>query len=453
MLALLAGCTLGPHFRQPSAGVPLGWHEAALADAARWPAAEWWRGFGSRELDDCLAQAQRSNYDLAAAAARVRQADALATVAGAALLPDVNASATALGERVQSTSANYSNFRQYSPQLSASYMIDFWGRNRAAQAAAVATATASRHDRATIELSVMSAVALSYFQVIELRERVAVAQDNVQAAQTTLRGLRMQREAGIATALDVAQQEATVATLDAAIAPLEQQERQGEHALAVLLGQAPGAALATGTTLADLDHPLVQPGLPSELLLRRPDVAQAQDQLVAANANIAAARAAFFPQITLTASGGFASSALSTVLQSSSGVHELAAGLVQPIFDGGALHGQYEYAKARYDELVADYRKAVLTALADVEDALVAVQQTQVQVQRQQAAAARAQRAYDIAQAQLRSGTVSILTVLNTESALFGARDALAQARYAQMAALVGLYTALGGGWQQEPDA
>jgi NodT family efflux transporter outer membrane factor (OMF) lipoprotein len=234
---------------------------------------------------------------------------------------------------------------------------------------------------------------------------------------------------------------------------LQQQLRQTVHALAILIGQTPESLDTTTTTLADLNLPAVAPGLPSELLNRRPDVAEAQDQLVAANANIAVARASFFPSIELTASGGYASSALSTVLRSSSAVHQLAAGLVQPIFDGGVLKGQYAYAQARYDELVAGYRKSVLTALGDVEDSLVAVQQTAEQLRRQDMAVAKARRAYEISQAQLRSGTVSILTVLNTETALFSAQDALAQAKYSQMQALVGLFSALGGGWQKERDA
>jgi NodT family efflux transporter outer membrane factor (OMF) lipoprotein len=451
--AALAGCNLGPDFKRPDVAVPDAWRERPERDAANWPSADWWRGFGSSELDGYIAQARRTNNDLVAAMARIREADALATVAGAALLPTVGASATALSERVQSTTSAYSNLRQYSPQLSASYIIDFWGKNRAAQTAAIATATASRHDAATVELTVMSSVALSYFQSIELRDRLAAAQGNLDSAQVVLKGLRMQLTAGVATALDVAQQETTVATLGAAIPPLQQQLRQTVHALAILIGQTPESLDTTTTTLADLNLPAVAPGLPSELLNRRPDVAEAQDQLVAANANIAVARASFFPSIELTASGGYASSALSTVLRSSSAVHQLAAGLVQPIFDGGVLKGQYAYAQARYDELVAGYRKSVLTALGDVEDSLVAVQQTAEQLRRQDMAVAKARRAYEISQAQLRSGTVSILTVLNTETALFSAQDALAQAKYSQMQALVGLFSALGGGWQKERDA
>src|SRR5579862_2995882 len=441
--AALTACSLGPEYKRPDVPVPAAWRESSTADAATWPSAGWWRGFGSPALDDYIAQARRANNDLVAAVARVREADALATVAGAALLPTVALSATAIKERVQATNGAYVNFTQYSPQLTASYVIDFWGKNRAAQTAALATATASRHDQATVELTVMTSVALTYFQSLELRDRLIVAESN-------LKGLRRQLAAGIATALDVAQQETTVSTLSALIPPLRQQFRQTVNALAILIGRAPESLDATNGSLADLSLPAVRPGLTSELLARRPDVAEAEDQLIAANASIAVARASFFPNIQLTASSGVASSALSTLLKSSNGVFAIAAGLAQPIFDGGALKGQYAFAQARYDELVANYRKAILSAFGNVEDALVAVEQTAEQERRQATAVARARRAHEIAQAQLRSGTVTILTVLNTETALFTAQDSLVQARFSHLQSLVGLFSALGGGWQKE---
>jgi multidrug efflux system outer membrane protein len=450
--SILAGCSLGPAYKRPDAAPPAAWRESADSQAPTWPSADWWRGFGSPELDGYMAQARAANNDIAAAVARVRQADALATVAGAALLPAVGASATAFKERTQATSTTYSNFHQISPQVTASYMVDFWGKNRAAQTAAIATATASRRDQATVELTVMTSVALIYFQSLELRDRVVVAEGNLVSAETILKGLRLQLAAGIATALDVAQQETTVSTLSAAIPPLRQQLGQSIDALAILIGQLPESVDPSAATLADLSVPAVRPGLPSELLTRRPDVAEAEAQLVAANANIVVARASFFPNIELTASGGYASSSLARLFNSSSGVYSVAAGLTQPIFEGGALTGQLEYARARQEELVADYRKTILTAFANVEDALVAVQQSTEQLNRQATAVAKARRAHQIAQAQLHSGVVSILTVLNTETALYSAQDAVVQARLARMQALVGLFGALGGGWRQEAD-
>jgi NodT family efflux transporter outer membrane factor (OMF) lipoprotein len=296
----------------------------------------------------------------------------------------------------------------------------------------------------------MTSVATTYFQSVELRDRLAVAQRNLDAASYILKGLQLQRSAGIATSLDVTQQETTVATLSASIPVLEQQLHQNVHALAILIGRTPESLEAPASSMADLAGPEVAPGLPSELLARRPDVAEAEANLVSANANIRAARAAFLPNIALTGSAGFATTALSSLIGSASRVYAVGANLTQPIFEGGALQGQYALTQARYDELVANYRKAVLSALGNVEDALAAVRQSAEQMRRQEIATSSARHAHDIAQAQLHSGVVSIVTVLNTEGALFSAEDALVQARFAHLQALVSLYSALGGGWQRE---
>ena len=446
----LVGCSLGPAYQRPDTPTPVAWRGSSDTEQASWPSVEWWRGFGSSELDGYMAQARGANNDIAAAVARVRQADALAVVAGAALLPTLGASVAALTERQQGTGAAYSKLHQVSPQLTASYLVDFWGKNRAAQSAALATATASRRDQATVELTVMTSVALVYFTSLELQDRLTVADDNVASAEKTLKGLRLQLAAGIATALDVAQQETTVSTLSAAIPPLRQQLQTTLDALAILIDRLPESINGSTNTLSDLSLPVVRPGLPSELLKRRPDVAEAEAQLIAANANIVVARAAFFPSIELTAAGGFASPSLSTLLRSSSRVYSAAASLTQPIFEGGALRAQLEFAQARRDELVANYTKTILAAFGNVEDALVAVQQSAEQVNRQGTAVAKARRAYQISQAQMHAGTVNILTVLNTETALFSAQDALIQARFAQVQSLVSLFGALGGGWRGE---
>ncbi|HEY4372264.1 MAG TPA: efflux transporter outer membrane subunit [Burkholderiales bacterium] len=442
---VLAGCNLGPAYKRPDLPTPAAWHEAAAGQA--WPQTDWWRGFNSAELSAYIAKAQHANFDIAAAIARVREADAQATIAGAALLPSLSGDVSAFKERILTTGGTYTNAKQISPELSASYMIDFWGRNRATRDAALAAAQASRNDEATIELTVMTSVAQTWFQVVELRDRLAVAEDNLANAQKTLAGLHKQLDAGIVTALDVAQEETTVATLSAAIPPLRQQLRQMVNALAILIGEPPENLEATTAKLTELAVPAVGAGLPSDLLARRPDIAEAENQLIAANANIRVARAAFFPNVTLTAAGGVASSALSTLFKSGTGVYSLAASVVAPIFDGGALKGQYEFAKARYDELAANYQKVVISAYGNVENALTAVQQTVELEKRQQVAVTTARRAYDITQKQLNSGTVSILTVLNTQTALFNAQDALVQARYAHLQAVLSLYNALGGGW------
>lgn len=447
--AALTACSVGPRYQRPEVPPPEHWVTASEASAAEWPSADWWRGFNSAELDAFITQAESANDDLRAAIARVEEADAQRRVALAPLLPALAASATATRARAPVPgSTSYLTGNDFNPLLSASYELDFWGKNRAGYVAAAATERASRYDRTTVELSVLAGVASTYFQVLELRDRVGVARSNLANAQEILRGLALEQRAGIATALDVAQQQTVVDTVYASIPPLREQLRQSQDALAILIGSTPEALDITRGTLDELGQPAVRPGLPSELLTRRPDVAEAEAQLVAANANIAAARAALFPSISLTAGGGFESAALASLLTPASRVWSLAGNLTQPIFQGGALVGQYRYTQARYRELLADYHKAVIAALANVEDALIAVQQTTEQVARQQEATEQARRAYRFAQAQMHAGTINVLTLLNTETSLFTAEDQLAQAKYAHLAALVSLYQALGGGWQ-----
>ena len=450
-LGALTACSLGPRYHRPDIPAPGAWLTVSAASAQQWPATEWWRGFASDDLNDFIGQAQRANDDLRAAIARVQQADAQRRIAGAPLLPALNAQAQATRARSRVSGGGVNTGNDFSPLLNASYELDFWGKNRATLAAATAAARASRYDRTTVELAVMAGVATSYFQALELRDRLVTAEANLENATKILKGLKLEETAGTATALDVAQQETVVATLNASVPPLRAQLRQSLDALAILIGSTPEAVDLTHGSLDELSQPQVRPGLPSELLARRPDVASAEAQLIAANANIAAARAAFFPSISLTAGGGYESPALAALLTPANRVWSLGAGVTQPIFAGGALLGQYQLAKARYAELLADYHKAVIAALANVEDALIALQETAEQVERQREAGAQAQRAYQFAQAQLRAGTINVLTLLSTETALFSARDALAQAKYAHLQAVVSLYQALGGGWQQEP--
>jgi multidrug efflux system outer membrane protein len=446
----LAACSLGPRYRRPDIPPPAAWRADEVGAQAAWPSSDWWHGFSSPQLNLLISEAQRANDDVAAAIARVREADAQARIAGAPLLPALSGSAAATRERqLNVTTAGTTTANDFSALLSASYELDFWGKNRAALDVARLAATASRYDRVTIELTVMTNVASTYFQAIEAHDRLIVARDNLASAQTILKGLRLEQTVGTVTALDVAQQETTVAVLHAAMPPLEQQLLQSIDALAILIGKAPEEVNITAGTLAALSEPEVIPGLPSELLARRPDVAQAEAQLMAANADIAVARASFFPSITLTATGGYASTALSSVLNPASRVYALTGGLTQPLFEGGVLAGQYAYSKARYAELLANYHKTVISAFSNVEDALVALQQTALQQQRQEDAVATARRAYEITQSQFHAGTINILTVLNTETALFTAEDALVQVKYAHLAALIALFNALGGGWQK----
>jgi NodT family efflux transporter outer membrane factor (OMF) lipoprotein len=450
-LLVLAGCSLGPDYSHPADPSPAAWRNQAGA-ASPWPAAEWWHGFESRQLDDYIAKAQAANFDLAAAMARVQEADAQAQIAGAPLLPAVGLGAEAVRQRQPASGAGIQNSNAYLPSITASYELDFWGKNAAAARAAEQTALSSRYDRETVALSVTSGVATTYFQILALRDRLAVADDNLATAKSILKGFRSEARIGTATALDVAQQETVVANIDASIPPLRQQLDQTVDALAILLGEAPEQVVPGPGTLGEMKAPQLGAGLPAELLRRRPDVASAEAQLIGANESVKVALAGFFPSLTLSASGGFAASRLGQAVNPAYAVYSLTAGLTQPIFEGGALQGQYDYAKAHYAELLADYRKTVLTALGNVEDSLGAVAQTAEQKKRQRAAVEAARRAFTYSNKQMAAGTVNILTVLNTETALFTAQDAMVQAEVAHLEALVALYNALGGGWQQTQD-
>jgi multidrug efflux system outer membrane protein len=453
LLPLVLGggaCSVAPPYRHPAVATPAAWQNAPNSVGAEWPATDWWQSFGSSQLNDYIARAQASNDDIGAAVARVREADAQARIAGAALLPAIDGGASASRQRQLSPNGLPPlTYTEYSPQLTASYELDFWGKNRETRNAALFAAQASRYDRETIALTVVTSVAMTYFEVLEQQDRLAVARDDLANAQQVLDGLTLEQSVGIATALDVAQQATTVALLNASIPPLTLQLQQNIDALAILVGAVP-ESIDTGTgSLAQLTPPPLLAGLPSELLARRPDVAEAEAQLMAANANIGVARAAYFPSIDLTASGGYASTALSTLLLPQSRVFALSAALSETIFDGGARRGQVEYSHARYAELLSDYHKTVLTALGNVEDALVAVQQSAEQELRQQQAVDTARRAFDYSQLQMQAGTTNVLTMLNTETALFTAQDTLVQVKYQHLQALVDLYRALGGGWRQ----
>ena len=451
---VLTGCDLGPAFTRPEAEIPPAFRASPATAQAAWPAPDWWRGFGSQELDDLVAAARAANPDLAVAAARVRQADAQVRIAGAPLLPSASLNAAASWRQVSVAARGrqiQSDIRAYNSGIDIAYEVDFWGKNRAAAESAQAIALASRFDQQTVAITVTTSVAETWLTALALHDRLDVAQRNLADAQQVLRVIRGRMEAGTANALDVAQQEALVAAQRARQPDLRNQIEQQSIALGILIGRPPEAINLRAGTLLKLNRPLVAPGLPSELLARRPDVAAAEARLVAANANIKAARAAFFPSIQLTGSAGLQSAALGTLLGPGALVASLAAGLAQPIFDGGTLRGRLELTKAEQDELIATYRKAILQALTDVDSALTALRFTAEQEALQREAVARAQRAADIARAQLEAGTVDLTAVLQAQLTTYAAQDILALVRQAYFLNLISLYKALGGGWDERP--
>jgi outer membrane protein, multidrug efflux system len=338
-----------------------------------------------------------------------------------------------------------------SSSLTASYEIDFWGKNRSALRAAEETAIASRYDREVVGLTTVVATANAYFQVLAAQDRLRVGRENIASATRVLNLIKERLAAGTASLLDTSQQEALLDTQRAAIPPLEQTLTQNRNALAVLIARPPESVRIRGGSLRSIATPRVTPGLPSELLAQRPDIREAEANLAAADANVINARAQMLPSITLTGEGGYQSAVLKTLLRPESAFYTLTAGLTQPIFDGGRLQGNLDLQKGKQDELLQNYRKAVISAFSDVENALDGIRQTALRARLQREVVTSSRRAFDISEQRLRQGTIDLVTVLQTQQTLYQAEDALAQAQLAHVQAVVGLYQALGGGWLPKP--
>jgi multidrug efflux system outer membrane protein len=445
----LCGCEAGPVPQLPAGDVPPAFEQAHDKNAPLWPAADWWTGFGDSQLSQLMAAAQASNLDVIQAAARLRQADARAKQAGAALLPSLgfNPNVQALYGQGGGISAHETD---WVAELGASYELDFWGKNRDAVQSARAQRAASDADRATVALTVTAAVADAYFQLLSLRERIAIARANLAASEQILRVVQRRVGAGYAPNSDLTQERANMAAQQALLPVLEQQELEARDALSVLLGRPPEGFTVTGDNLGALAGPLVSPGLPSEILARRPDVMSAEANLVAAHANLAAARTAFLPDISLTAAAGAANPALFAAvatIPAAGATESVGASLMQVIFDGGKIQGQVDEAKAREEELLAAYRAAAISAFSDVENALGDVSHLTAQEAALREQVADSEKVLAAAQRKYNAGYADFLVVTDAERSLYTARDQLADIRRARLAALVALYKALGGGW------
>ncbi|OYW13663.1 MAG: hypothetical protein B7X02_01630, partial [Rhodospirillales bacterium 12-54-5] len=339
--------------------------------------------------------------------------------------------------------------KSFNAAVGASYEIDFWGKNRSAAESKSALTDASIFDRQTVLLTVTSSVATTYFDWLAAAQRVKIAQENLAVAEKLLDALNRRFEQGLVSKLEVAQQQNVVETQRAAIPPLQLTATKDRDALAILLGRLPESLPEPTANFATIAEPDAPGGLPSELLARRPDVQAAEADLRSAHADINAARAAFFPSISLTAGANVASSALDNLFNPGSQLLNYGAGLTQPIFEGGALTGQLEYSHAREEELTANYHKAIVSAFADVEDALATLHRATEQDAAQANAETAAREAFTLSQQQFDGGIVDITSVLNTQRSLFSATDARVQTRLARLSATVGLYRALGGGWSK----
>lgn len=453
--ALLAGCAtrvpqaLGPH------SVPPSFVGQDAGHTPVWPKPDWWRQFGSPELSGFIVEARADNKDLAVAAAAVLQAHAQTVIQRSALFPQLNLQAQGQRSKLSAISTGISNYpagNEFGLNLAASYEVDVRGLARSNLGAATEALKAARFGQQAVALTVTANVASAYFNVLALRSRIGIANEDILAINDILRTIQLRVTTGTSSHLDLAQERAQVESVEAELPELEEQELEARVTLAVLLGQAPETLVIKTPGLESVRPALVMPGLPSDLLLRRPDVAQAEANLASAHASVDAARAAFLPQLALTGSDGFASAAIGALLHGPSVGWDYGGSLLQSVFDGGKLLGQKKLAEGAQQQLIASYQKAVLNAYADVETALGQVQHYELAEQHLGREVDAAREAFQISQLQYRQGTTALLTVLQSQQTLFSAEDQLAQITLARMQAVVHLYEALGGGWQEQSE-
>ena len=396
--------------------VPAAFDNSATAQQARWPAQDWYREFSSDELNAFVDAAGNANY-----------------LAG-------------------HSSQGGGHELDWSGMLTASYEVDFWGKNRAIAESARYLAGASRAQRDAVALTTLAGVADAYFQVLAQRERLAVARSNSDAARQLLEVVQSRFEAGAASPVEVAAQQTAFDSAQIAVMDLQQTEAEAGAALALLVGRAPEKFVVVGQPLDTLSEPQVAAGLPSELLTRRPDIVLAEANLRAGHADLAAARAAMFPSLSLTAAAGVQNPALPATVLTIPGAgpsFALGANLIQPIFDHGRLQAQRDEAQAKDTELLLNYRAAIIAALIDVENALSAIQHLDAARVLQTANIAHSERAFEGAKLRYQAGSGDFLTLLEAQRTLYAARDLFIRYKLARLQSLVSLCKALGGGWSQ----
>jgi len=453
-ILLLAGCkTVGPDYSRPNVPTPPAYRgpeptEAPPGETVPLGEQAWAEVFQDEALQQLIRKAIAENYDVQIAAARVLQAEALAGVARADQLPGVDAGAEISNQRIPQGQFPAATTTRIGLDLSVAWEADFWGKYRRANEAARAELLANDWARRAVISTLVADVAASYFRLRELDLELEISRRTLASRQESLSLIQDLADQGLVSTLDVRQSEQLVYTAGATIPDLERQIEQQENLISTLAGANPGP-VPRGRSLTEQPHsPEVPVGLPSALLERRPDIQQAEQQLVAFNARIGVARAAMFPQIGLTGAGGVQSTALGTAVSGPAGFWAAAGSLIQPIFDGGRIQSNIEFAEAQRQEALLVYQQTIQQAFREVSDALVGYRKSQALRQQQQLLAAAAQDASELSGMRYESGITSYLEVLTNETNYFSAELGLAQARAEELFALVQLYRALGGDWQ-----
>jgi outer membrane protein, multidrug efflux system len=474
MIAILGGCTVGPNYKRPAVDVPAAYRQPP-ADTSTAPETanppdqtapqrastqpntaaslgdeKWWEVFQDKELQGLIRTALRNNYDVRIAASRVLQAQAQLGITRADQLPSLGVNGNITGER-SPASGPIPSFQTTFGQVNASgaWNLDFWGRYRRATESARASLLASEWAQKEVMSTLVASVAADYFFLRQLDLELEISKRTLGSRRDSLQLVQTLEQHGINSLLDVRQSEQLVYTAAAEVPDLERQIAQEENAISILLGNNPGD-IPRGLTLTEQPHaPEVPVGLPSSLLERRPDVLQAEQNLIAANAQIGVARSLYFPQISLTAAGGYESTALSNLFTGPAGLWSLFAGVTQPIFEGGRLKSNVRLTEAQRQQFLLTYQQTIQFAFRDVSNALIAYRKNREFRIEQEHLVAAAQDAARLSEVRFKAGTTDYLEVLTNNTNSFSAQLTLAQAEGNELTALVQLYQALGGGWQQ----
>jgi multidrug efflux system outer membrane protein len=451
---VLAGCMVGPNYHRPAVQTPTSFRDLSentqvTAQAASYADLPWWQAFQDPKLQELIRTALKQNYDLQIATERINAARAQLAITRSNLFPQVQGNANFSGGKEYNFQTK-SNFLTLAGD--AAFQLDFFGRLRRANEAARAQLLATEDARQTVILTLVSDVASDYFTLLQLDLQLQITHETVNTQTDSVKLTNLRLDHGVATKLDVLQAQQVLDSANATIPDLERSIAQEENAISILLGNYP-QAVPRGLTLVEQTlPPEVPPGLPSALIERRPDIREAEQNLVAANAEIGVAKAQFFPQISLTGSGGGAfgrSSAFSSLMSSQLGIWSYGAQVSQPIFTGGALRGNLKLAESEHRQVLIAYQQAIQRAFGDVSDSLIGYQKFHQVRLRQQDTVADLQESVRLSTLRYTGGTTTYLEVLDGQRSLFSAELTLAQARGTEYQSLVQLYRALGGGWQQ----
>ena len=452
--SFLCGCMVGPNYHKPAVQIPTAYHDLrespqAQAQAASFADLPWWQVFQDPQLQDLIRTALKQNYDMQLATERINSERAQLAITRSSLFPQVQGNGNFSGGKESNFQTKY-NFLNLTTD--AAFQLDLFGRLRRATEASRAELLATEEAQHTVTLTLVSDVASAYFALLQLDLELQIARDTVKTQQDSVELTSIRLKNGVATRLDVLQAQQVLDTANTQIPDLERLIGQEEDAISILLGNYPGN-VPRGKPLEQQPlPPEVPPGMTSSLLERRPDIREAEQNLIAANAVIGVAKADFFPQISLTGSGGGAfgrSSAFSSLMSSQVGIWSYGAQVSQPIFTGGALRGNLHLAESQHQQALLAYREAIQHAFGDVSDALIAYQKLHEVRIHQEEQVADLDESVNLSNMRYQGGTTTYLEVLDGQRSRFTAEIGLAEARGSEYQSLVQLYRALGGGWRQ----